>query len=167
MAVAMLSAQGYTVVAMSGKDEAKELLERLGATSIVPRTTNADLSRRPLESSRWAGVVDTVGGTPLAQALKEVHYDGAVTCCGLVASPELPTTVYPFILRDVSLLGVDSVNCTQEERHAVWNKIAGEWRLPADRLEAISRDVPLEEIDPEINAILEGKLLGRTVVVLP
>ena len=167
MAVAMLAARGYTVTAMSGKEEARELLERLGASNIVPRTTDNDVSKRPLDSSRWAGVIDTVGGAPLSQALKEVHYDGAVTCCGLVASPELNITVYPFILRDVSLIGVDSVNCTQEERYEVWNKIAGEWRLSADRLEAISQDVPLEEIDSKIDAILAGKLLGRTVVVLP
>lgn len=167
VAVALLAARGYVVTAMSGKQEARELLGDLGAQEIVPRTTDEAATSRPLDRARWAGVVDTVGGAPLAQALKEVAYDGAVTCCGLAASPALSTTVYPFILRDVSLIGVDSVNCTAEERRSVWNRLAGEWRLSEGQLNAISTEVSLSDVDARVDEILAGRVIGRTVVALP
>ncbi len=167
VAIALLSQRGYTVTAMSGKEAAHELLRSLGAREIIPRTTDDAVSSRPLDRGRWAGVVDTVGGAPLAQALKEVEYDGAVTCCGLAASPALSTTVYPFILRDVSLIGVDSVNCTAQERRDVWNRLAGEWKLSDEQFDAITTEVTLNEVDARVDEILAGNVIGRTVVALP
>jgi len=167
VAVALLAARGYRVVAMSGKPEAQALLGELGAAEIIPRFSEEDRSDRPLDKGRWAGVIDTVGGPPLAAALKQVAYDGTVTTCGLAASPELETTVYPFILRDVSLLGVDSVNCRPEERRRIWDALAGEWALSADQFEKIATEVSLEEVSSLVPRILEGKLTGRTLVRLP
>ena len=167
IAVALMARLGFHVTAMTGKREAQTLLEQLGAAEIIPRTREDDIRKRPLESGRWNAVVDTVGGAPLVQALKEVRYDGVVTCCGVAASPELATTVYPFILRDVSLIGVDSVNCSEGERRTIWSRLAGEWGLPSDLRRMLSRDVELAEIDSEIDAMLAGRHVGRSVVVLP
>jgi putative YhdH/YhfP family quinone oxidoreductase len=167
VAVALLSRLGYRVSAMTGKREAHGLLQQLGAAHIIPRTREEEVSKRPLESGRWSGVLDTVGGAPLSQALKEIRYDGVACCCGLAASPDLATTVYPFILRDVSLIGVDSVNCNGTERRRTWNLLAGEWGLPRDQLRLLSQDVELNDLDAEIDKILSGGHIGRSVVVLP
>ncbi len=164
IAVAILAKLGYQVVAATGKADEHEFLRTLGATTVIPRSEVDDTSGRPLSTARWAGVVDTVGGNPLATAIKSTKYGGVVTCCGLVASPELPTTVYPFILRSVSLLGVDSVNCPRDTRLAVWQNLAREWK-PA-QLGAITRTCPLDELDAEIDRILAGKMRGRLVVSL-
>lgn len=111
---------------------------------------------------RWAGVVDTVGGNILATAIKTTRYGGSVAACGLVASPSLETTVYPFILRGVNLLGIDSVNCSLAMRRSLWQKLATEWRVPF--LEHLAREVALDHIDREIDLILQGKQIGRVVV---
>jgi acrylyl-CoA reductase (NADPH) len=116
LAVAILARAGYQVVAASGKADAGPFLRDLGAAEVVDREAVRDDSGRPLLRGRWAGAVDTVGGEYLATALKSTQYGGAVACCGLVASADLPTTVYPFILRGVSLLGVDSQACPMDTR---------------------------------------------------
>jgi NADPH:quinone reductase-like Zn-dependent oxidoreductase len=114
---------------------------------------------------RWAGVVDVVGGDTLAAAVKSTRYGGVVTCCGLVGSIELPLNVYPFILRGVSLIGIDSVNCPVVTRLQVWEKIAGEWK--PEHLAEVVTEVPLEGIEEKVQAILQGGIRGRVIVKLP
>jgi putative YhdH/YhfP family quinone oxidoreductase len=164
IAVAILARAGYRVVAVSGKPEQRKFLSDLGAADIIAREEAADTSRRPLLKGRWAGVVDTVGGDILATALKSTQYGGAVTCCGLVASPQLSTTVFPFILRAISLLGIDSVECPMDRRLQIWQKLAGEWKI--DALEQLVQEVSLEQLDPLIEDILRGQTKGRILVNL-
>ena len=164
LAVAILAKCGYRVVASTGKAEEEGFLRRLGATEVIGREAVLAGGDRPLAKERWAGVVDTVGGAPLAAALKGVRYGGAATACGLVASPDLPATVLPFILRGVSLLGVDSVLCPLPVRSLLWGKLAGEWRPDAELLEEATRECTLSELEGPIDAILAGRLRGRTVV---
>jgi putative YhdH/YhfP family quinone oxidoreductase len=164
IAVSILAKDGYHVVAASGKREEKQFLLGLGAKEVIHRDEVTDTSGRPLIKGKWAGVIDTVGGDILATAIKSTKYGGAITCCGNVASPELPTTVFPFILRGVSLLGIDSGNCAADLRQKIWNKIAGEWKL--GNLDHLTKEITLEELDPNIELILKGKQKGRVVVNL-
>lgn len=164
IAVGILARAGYSVVAASGKSEARPFLEDLGAKSVVARSEIDDASGKPLLKERWAAVIDTVGGNYLASAIRATRYGGAVTCCGLVASPELALTLHPFILRGVSLLGIDSASCPVQRRSVAWSRLAGAWRL--ERPERIMREVLLENLDPEIDRILAGRQLGRVVVNL-
>jgi NADPH:quinone reductase-like Zn-dependent oxidoreductase len=122
-------------------------------------TAGAD---RPLLKERWTGAVDVVGGDTLAAVVKGTRYGGAVTSCGLVGSAELPLNVYPFILRGVSLLGIDSVNCPAALRPGVWQRLAGPWKPPA--LEQLVTEVGLEGLEEKIRAILAGGITGRVVV---
>ncbi|MCZ6633495.1 MAG: oxidoreductase, partial [bacterium] len=117
-----------------------------------------------LLKSRWAGVVDPVGGDMLASALKATKRNAAVTICGLAASADLHTTVLPFILRGVTMYGVDSVPLPLEERQRIWQLVAGEWKL--DALAGLAREVTLDELEPEIERILQGGQTGRVVVKL-
>lgn len=160
--VALLSKLGLTVVAATGKPEEVDYLHALGATAVIERNEVNDLSGKPLLRERWAGVVDTVGGNILATAIRSTRYGGAVAACGMVASPALELTVFPFILRGIKLLGIDSVNVPIEERRKIWALLADEWRL--DALEQIVRDVTLAELNDEIDAILLGQQRGRVVV---
>ncbi|HEX7044202.1 MAG TPA: YhdH/YhfP family quinone oxidoreductase [Burkholderiales bacterium] len=165
IAVGLLARAGYRVIAATGKAQEREFLEGLGAAEVVGRDAVDDTSGKPLLPPRWAAAVDTVGGNILATLLRSLKPAGAVACCGLVASPELHTNVYPFILRNVSLLGVDSVTVpSMALRRAMWSKLATEWKLPM--LERIAREVPLEDLDPEIDRILQGAQKGRVVVNL-
>ena len=164
VSVALLSLLGYTVVASTGKKEESEFLQRLGASEIISREEVNDESKKPLLRERWAGAVDTVGGTTLAALLKAAKRGGAVAATGLVASSELSTTVFPFILRGVSLLGIDSGFTPIKLRLEIWNKLAGIWKIP--QLEQLTIDSTLEELDPEIDKILAGGQRGRVVVNL-
>jgi putative YhdH/YhfP family quinone oxidoreductase len=164
LAVGILASDGYPVVAATGKLEAAQFLLDLGAREVIHRDEVRDASGRPLLRGRWAGAVDTVGGEYLATALKSTRIDGAVTCCGLVASPELPITVYPFILRGVSLLGIDSQNCPMAMRLRLWQKLAGEWKLA--NLNDLASECSLDGLEVEIERILQGKQRGRVVVDL-
>lgn len=164
LAVAILAHLGYRVAAGTGKAAAADWLRGLGAAAVIDRAELVDTSSRPLLKGRWAGAVDTVGGDTLATTLKSTDYRGAVACCGLVASPTLNTTVLPFILRHVSLLGVDSQNTPLEIRRAIWEKLAGEWKPPA--LADLAEDVVLDDLDPAIDRILKGGMRGRAVVRL-
>lgn len=162
LGVAILARSGYHVVAASGKETAKEYLTRLGAKEVISREAANDTSGRPLLKARWAGVLDTVGGNILATAIKSTKYGGLVAACGMVASPELSLTVFPFILRGVSLLGIDSVECSMERRLKAWNKIAGEWKL--ENLDLLYSECSLENLGDKIEAILKGRITGRIVV---
>jgi putative YhdH/YhfP family quinone oxidoreductase len=164
LAVGILALAGYQVTAATGKAQAEGYLRDLGAAKVIPRAALAEDSGKPLGQGEWAGVVDTVGGDILATALKTVRYGGAVTCCGMVASPTLQTTVFPFILRGVSLLGIDSVACPQELRQQLWNKIAWSWKLK--NLESLYTSCDLAGLEEKIEAMLAGKSRGRVVVEL-
>lgn len=165
--VALLAKLGYRVVAGSGKPQAQELLRELGAKDFVGREELADDGKRPLLKERWAGVLDTVGGDILASALKAVRYGGCVSCCGLVASPQLSTSVFPFILRGVDLLGVDSVALPMAPRLELWQHLAGDWRLERGQLDALTTEVDLETLNSTwIDKILAGQVQGRVLVKL-
>lgn len=164
IAVRLLARLGYTVAAGTGKADAADLLREIGAASTVPREELSDSSGRPLLKPKWAGVIDTVGGNILTTALKSTQYGGTVTACGNVMSPELPLTVFPFILKGISLLGIDSVQCPMELRKEIWSLLSGEWKPAA--LSAGVQVVTLEQLSEKIDLILAGQLKGRVVVDL-
>ncbi len=164
VAVGILSRLGYSVFAVSGKADAKAQLEKLGAKEVISRNELSEKSSRALLKARWAGVIDTVGGEILANAIKSTNPRGIVTCCGNVASPELPINVYPFILRGVTLAGIDSQNCPLTLRRQIWAKLAGEWKF--NMLGDISHEISLFELKDAIDRILKGELQGRTVINL-
>lgn len=161
IAVALLARLGYTVTAVSGKPDAEDFLRGLGASAIVSREAMSE-PPRPLEGQRWAGAVDTVGGTMLARVLAETAYNGAVAACGLAGSADLPTTVMPFILRNVSLRGVDSVSCPSARRRCAWTRLATD--LPAAALDEIGRIAGLHELPELAERITSGQLRGRIIV---
>ncbi len=164
MAVAILARLGYQVVAVTGKPEQHDWLRQLGATRILGREEVTDTSDRPLLKERWAAAVDTVGGVPLATILRSMAHRGCVAACGLVAGHELPLSVYPFILRGVTLAGIDSAQCPYSERLEMWEKLAGEWRV--DHLESLTTSIGLQELPKYVTKILAGQIVGRTVVDL-
>ena len=161
VAVALLAKAGFRVVAATGKPEAETFLKGLGASEIVGRADVSDTSR-PMLRARWIGVIDSVGGDMLASALASMRHGGTVASCGLVASPKLETTVFPFILRGVALIGIDSAECPAEARRRLWERLAREWAVPD--LERHVREVALNRLEPEIERILAGKQTGRVVV---
>ena len=163
IAVAILAKLGFNVVAATGKASEQEFLKKLGATAIISRDEANDTSGRPLQKPRWAGVVDTVGGNILATALKTTKYGGLVAACGNAMSAELNVNVFPFILRGVSLLGVDSVEIPMRARQMAWNKLAGEWSID---VASLVTEVSLAELDPKIEEILKGNIRGRVLVNL-
>ena len=166
MAVAILTKAGYEVIAVSGKTNALEYLQHLGATRIEDRSFVNDTTGKALLKPQWAGAVDTVGGNTLATLLKGCQPEGCVVSTGLVSSPKLDTTVYPFILNGVNLLGVGSAGTPMPVRLAIWEKLSHAWNIK-DKFLAIAKEVSLEELNTTyIDAILEGKIMGRIVVNL-
>jgi acrylyl-CoA reductase (NADPH) len=161
-AVAMLATRGYEVVASTGKADAGPYLEALGASSVVPRDELSAEGGRPLEKAVWAGAVDCVGGPTLANVLSRIDYGGAVAASGLTGGASLPTTVMPFILRGVALLGIDSVETPIDRRRAVWKELGG--ALKPNGLEQMITDVTLDQLEPVLDSILQGGITGRTVV---
>ena len=164
VSVALLSHLGYNVVASTGKKEEREFLSGIGASQIISREEVNDESNKPLLSERWGGAIDSVGGNTLATLLKSVKRGGAIAATGLVASSELSTTVFPFILRGVSLLGIDSGYTPKKLRREIWKKLAGDWKLA--KLQKLTIDCTLDQLDPEIDKILAGGQRGRVVVDL-
>lgn len=162
VAVNILSGRGYQVVASTGKQESHEYLRSLGAAEIIDRATLSESSGRPLESTLWAGAVDCVGGVTLANVLSRIHYGGAVAASGLTGGAQLPTTVMPFILRAVSLLGIDSVQTPIAERRQVWERLGRDLK-PAG-IETIGLTVGLDDLDDVLSRILSGAVTGRYVV---
>ena len=165
IAVSILARAGYRVVAATGTASDAAFLRTIGAAEVVTREEVTAGSERPMMKERWAGVVDVVGGDTLAAAVKSTRYGGVVTCCGLVGSTDLAMNVYPFILRGVSLIGIDSVNCPVDTRLRVWQKLAGEWK--PEYLSEVVTEVHLEGLEEKIQAILQGRIRGRVVVTLP
>jgi putative YhdH/YhfP family quinone oxidoreductase len=164
LATEILARAGYRVVASTGKESEHQFLRDLGAAEVIGRKAVTENAERPMLSERWAGVVDCVGGETLAAALKATRYAGTVTCCGLVGSPDLPVNVFPFILRGVSLIGIDSVECPMPRRNQVWGKLAGAWK--PEKLIAQAEECGLENLDAKISLMLKGQSRGRTVVTL-
>lgn len=162
-AVGILAARGYEVVASTGKTGEEDFLRELGAGEILSREETTAESKRPLESQRWAAVVDPAGGPGLAYALRTLRYGGAVASCGLTGGIPLETTILPFILRNVALLGIDSVGTRLERRRQVWERLAGDLR-PRGLAESLAREIDLDEVDPLLDEMLEGRGRGRTVV---
>jgi acrylyl-CoA reductase (NADPH) len=164
LAVGLLAKAGFQVHAVTGKPSAHELLRRLGATGFLTREEADDRSDNPLLKAQWAAVVDTVGGNILSTALRSTRPGGCVTACGLTAGIELPITVYPFILRGVSLAGIESGFYPLPKREALWKKLADDWKLP--NLELLANTISLEELPDRMQAILAGQITGRVVVQL-
>jgi acrylyl-CoA reductase (NADPH) len=163
MAAGILSHLGYSVSGVSGKKDST-LLNSLGVKTTISRDQFLENIKPPILKPRWAGVIDTVGGDILATAIKSTKLDGVVTCCGNVASPDLPITVFPFILRGVSLMGIDSQHCPMEFRSKIWEKLSCDWKF--DMLDKIYDEITLDQLDDKIEAILKGQLKGRTIVNL-
>ena len=159
IAVSILSKLGYEVTAISGKEDKIPFLKELGANEVILRKDFDVENKRPMGKEVYSGVIDTVGGNILAEALKLVKYDGVVTCCGLTSSHELPTNVFPFILRGVRLIGIDSVEAKREKKEAAWEKIAGDFKI--DTLESLTNEISLDEIKEAYEAVLAGKAVGR------
>ena len=163
IALSILVKSGYDVVAVNGIIDEEEYLLELGATEVISIEDAGDQSGRPLLKPRWSGAIDTVAGNLLSTAIKTTQYGGAVTCCGNVGSAELHSSIFPFILNGITLLGIDSVNCPMDMRMMVWDKVASDWKL--DYLEKITTELPaLEALDERIGLILEGKNRGRAIV---
>lgn len=165
-AVAMLAGRGYEVVASTGKaDDAAAYLRELGAREVIGRDEVVGDEGRPLAAERWAGAVDCVGGRTLAGVLRALRYGAAVAASGNTGGPGLSTSVFPFILRAVALLGVDSADCPADLRREVWDRLAGDLR-PAGLDDHITHEITLDQLDTALTAILDGRLTGRTVVRL-
>lgn len=164
LAVSILAKLGYKVVGVTGKPEGKRFLKRLGASKVVGREDVLDTSGKPLLRTSWAGVIDTVGGETLATAVKTTKPFGVVTCCGNVSSPELALTVYPFILRGIKLVGIDSQNCPMKHRQEIWDLLGESWKVST--LLDLCEEIGLEGLDHHISLILKGKQKGRVVVNL-
>ncbi|GGI82386.1 MDR family oxidoreductase [Shewanella gelidii] len=164
VAVTLLAKAGYTVVASSGRvEENGPLLKQLGAAEILPRE-ELEKDARPLERQRWAGVVDTVGNKVLAAALAQMNYGGSVAACGLAGGFALPTTVMPFILRGVNLLGVDSVACPYDKRVAAWDAILA--LLPESYYAQACQTVALADVPEYAAKIVKGQVTGRVLIQL-
>jgi len=164
VAVSILAKLGYEVHASTGKADAADWLRELGAAEILERQEIVESAKGPLGRQRWAGAVDSVGGETLAAALTAIRYGGAVAACGLTAGPGLKTTVMPFILRSVALLGVDSVGVPIERRREVWARLATDLRPDLDHL--ATTEISLAEVPAAFERILGGGMRGRTLVAL-
>ncbi len=162
IAVRILSKLGFSVMASTGKPDQKNTLLKMGAKGIIHPKEIDDPSGKALLKGRWAGVIDVVGGNILATAIKSTKYGGSITCCGNITSHEFTTSVYPFILRGISLFGIDSGVCPMPLRLKIWNLLANEWK--PTHLEMNTEVVSLEELDLKIDMILQGKHKGRTIV---
>jgi putative YhdH/YhfP family quinone oxidoreductase len=165
LAVQMLAKLGYTVVAASGKPDKEAWLRQLGAARVIGREELLDESTRPLLSAKYAGGVDTVGGRMLATLVRSMTHRGCVAMCGVVGGADMPLTVYPFILRGVTLAGIDSAWCPEDRRAEIWQRLAGEWK-PA-RLADVATFIGLDGISDAVQRILRGQVSGRVVIRMP
>lgn len=163
VAVKILAKLGYHVAAVTGKPEQHDFLKSLGVSEILSREDAADGANRPLLAERWGGVVDTVGGDILFNALKSLKYGGSLAACGLAAGAEFNATVLPFILRHVNLLGIDSVELPLAEKQRIWEKLAGPWSVDLSMLEEI---LTFDDLSDTLDRILAGKMVGRGVLHL-
>ena len=164
MAIALFADKGWRVIASTGRASEAPYLKTLGADEIVDRATLSTPSSKPLGKEQWAAAVDSVGSTTLANVLAQTRYGGAVAACGLAAGMDLPASVAPFILRGVSLLGIDSVQCPTERRLEAWRRLALD--LDRDKLASMTETIPLAEVFDAGARILKGETRGRLVVTV-
>ncbi|GAU77050.1 YhdH/YhfP family quinone oxidoreductase [Fusibacter sp. 3D3] len=162
IAMGLLSHLGYQVVAVTGKEQLKDQLIQNGACEVLHRDALTQLGAKMLAKPMWIAAVDTVGGDFLASAVKSTDYAGCVTCCGNVASPDLMLNVYPFILRGVTLYGIDSVQCDMTLRTKIWDLLSEEWAI-TEKFKFVET-ITLSEIESRIEMMLEGKHSGRTIL---
>jgi len=162
IAVATLSSLGYEVCAVTGRESSHEFLKSLGADSILSRSELAEIPAKPLLSERWAGAIDPVGGTTLTRLLTEMKYGSAIAACGLAGGSNLKTTVLPFILRGIQLIGIDSVMCRRSLRRSAWNRIAID--LPLEKLSKITEVEPMSNLSELSKQIVKGQTQGRIVI---
>jgi acrylyl-CoA reductase (NADPH) len=162
VATTLLAKLGYAVAAATGRPALKDYLTSLGAATLVERAALAAEPKRPLDSERWAGAIDAVGGTTLATVLTQLKYGASVAACGLAGGSALPTTVIPFLLRGVNLLGIDSVMCPLDRRQEAWARLTRD--LPMEKLDAMTETVPLAALPELAGRILKGEVRGRIVV---
>ncbi|HOO73171.1 MAG TPA: YhdH/YhfP family quinone oxidoreductase [Spirochaetota bacterium] len=162
VAVSILSHAGYRVTAVNGLNDETAFLESIGAAEIIPIPDTAESAGRPMLKDKWDAAVDTVGGNMLVFALKSVKADGAVTCCGNAGSADISLTVYPFILRGITLYGIDSQNCPMSRRARTWSMLAEKWKFPW--LEKLASEVRLDRAIEQIDRIRAGKHRGRIIV---
>lgn len=162
VAIAVLGSLGYAVTASTGRAATHDYLRDLGAKAIIDRAELAKTPTRPLDSERWAGAIDAVGGTTLATILTQLRYHGCVAACGLTGGNDIPASVIPFLLRGVNLLGIDSVMCPPARRQAAWARLARD--LPLAKLDAMTETVPLSALPELAERILHGEVRGRLVV---
>lgn len=164
LAISILNRLGFDVVAVTGKAEAEERLIKLGASKIINRKELEDPTKRALLSETWAGAVDTLGGDVLSNIIKSLKYGGSVACCGNITSGNLDTSIYPFILRGVSLLGIDSVQTDVKTRERIWTSLANDWK--PEHLEKNIEEISLMNVSTKIQEILAGTHTGRTIIRL-
>ena len=161
-AVALLAKSQFQVAAVTGKASAHEYLNHLGASCVLSRGEVDDPSGAVLLKTRWAAAVDTVGGNILSTIVRSTGHRGCVTVCGMVAGVELPLNVYPFILRGVRLVGIDSAQCPMPSRQEIWSQLAGSWKV--DGLDNMTQTIRLTQLDESVKQILAGQVTGRLVV---
>lgn len=164
VAVALLSQLGYRVVASTGKKASHDRLRALGASEILDRSELSESNSKPMVAERWAGAVDVVGGDTLFNVIKSLRYGASVAACGLVQSPMFSASVFPFILRGVNLLGVDSVQLPLAHKKSVWNKLAGEWKLA--NLDTLATEIGLDDLQDCLQKVLAGQAEGRWILNL-
>jgi acrylyl-CoA reductase (NADPH) len=163
VAISILKNLGYSVAASTGKESEHGYLKQLGATEILSRAETSAESNRPMEKERWAGAVDSVGGSTLAYLLRTMKYAGSIGACGNTGGANFSTTVFPLILRAVTLFGIDSVNCSMPLRRQIWEHLASDYK-PEHLLDAIGHEIPFEELPQALATILKGGSRGHTIV---
>ncbi|MDZ7691601.1 MAG: YhdH/YhfP family quinone oxidoreductase [Balneolaceae bacterium] len=163
-AVGLLAQEGYAVTAATGKLNQTDYLRELGARDVIHRKEVTDVASKPLLDGRWSAAVDTVGGEILDAVLRQTKHNGTVTCCGNILGGELSTNIYPFILRGISLMGIDSGRCPMPRRRQIWKQLAGLWKLPF--LNRMVREITLDQLKEEIKKILRGDQTGRIILNL-
>ncbi len=162
IAVALLGKLGFVVTACTGKPQEFDFLHAIGANQVISREEVVSGGARPLLKPRWAGAIDVAGGEMLSAIIRSLSYSGSVACCGLVSSAEFSASIYPFILRNVNLLGVDSVNIGHVKRCDIWRRLAGAWQVP--HLEKIAKLIGFNELEYELKAIFQGEAKGRRIL---
>lgn len=164
LAVRILSRIGYTVIAVSNKPNYYETLKQFGASKIITREEATDNSTRPMISGKWQGIIDTVGGDMLSSVLKALNLNGVATCCGNLRGHDFTTSIYPFIIRGITLMGITSASCDMKTRKQLWNLMANKWKPEA--LHHTVTEITLSELESSVKMMLQGKLKGRTIVKL-
>ncbi len=164
VAVSMLSHTGVNVTALNDLTDRKDYLAKIGAAQVIEPAEFIDESPRPMLKDRWTGCVETLGGSVLTSAIRSIRAEGAITCCGNMVSGDIHLTVYPFILRGVTLFGIDSQNCPMSRRIRAWDMLAGPWKFPW--LESLASEIPLGDVSGAMDKIRAGGHQGRYIVNL-